>query len=96
MSVETSTTTVTETTDGRDVPVWAIRLEAKVDVALVQHAARLDTHALDIADHEGRLRAVEGKATVSPLGLWTAVIGGLGGTAALAALINTIVRVNGG
>lgn len=51
------------------------RLEAKVDVALGDHAARLDSQARDVADHETRLRAIEARPTVTPTGLWTTVLG---------------------
>lgn len=37
------------------------RLEAKVDVALAQHGARIEAHASDIADHERRIRSVEAR-----------------------------------
>jgi hypothetical protein len=69
------------------VPSWAIRLEAKVDVALTQHAGRLDTHAADLADHEARLRQVEQRKTVSPWQLWLAITGGVGTLAALVGLV---------
>lgn len=36
-------------TDGiEEVPAWAIRLEAKLDVALAQHAGRIDNHDREI------------------------------------------------
>lgn len=73
------------------MPAWAIRLEAKVDVALTQHAARLDTHAAEIADHEARLREVESRRTVSPAGLWAAVLGGVSGAAALVGVITNLL-----
>ena len=74
-----------------DVPVWAIRLEAKVDVALTQHAARIDGHASELADHETRLREVEQRKTVSPTGLWTAVVGGISGAAALVGIASNVL-----
>jgi hypothetical protein len=72
-------------------PSWAIRLEAKVDVALAQHGARLDNHTADLADHEARLREVEQRKTVSPWQLWLAVTGGVGTLAALAGLVSTLI-----
>ena len=72
-------------------PTWAIRLEAKVDVALAQHGARLDNHTADLADHETRIREVEQRKTVSPTALWTAVLGGLSGAGVLVAIFNTLL-----
>jgi hypothetical protein len=65
------------------------RLEAKVDVALGDHANRLESQGRDLADHENRLRAIEARPvieekrvrdlelrpTVTPAGLWSAVLG---------------------
>ena len=58
-----------------DIPAWAVRLEAKVDVALGQHAGRLDRHDEIREDHETRLRALEAKSTVAPWQHWTAFLG---------------------
>ena len=54
------------------------RLEAKVDVALTQHSADLKDLSRDRDDHETRLRALEGRPTVSPKALWTTVASILG------------------
>ena len=72
-------------------PTWAIRLEAKVDVALAHQGARLDTHSADIADHEMRIREVEQRRTVSPWQLWLAVTGGVGTLAALVGVLSTLL-----
>ncbi len=57
------------------------RIETKVDVALSQHGQEL-------ADHELRIREVEQRKTVSPGVLWTSVLGGIGGAAALATIFS--------
>lgn len=54
------------------------RMEAKVDVALAQHGADIQSHAKDIGDHEDRIRRLESKPTVSPKALWTAIGSGAG------------------
>lgn len=74
-----------------DVPAWAVRLEAKVDVALTQHATRLDNHAADIADHETRIRAQEQRRTVSPQALWGAVVSAVTVASALFAMVAYLV-----
>lgn len=70
------------------MPAWAIRLEAKLDLATSQQAQRLDNHGETLTDHENRvrglerdmphdahtrLRAVEERKTVSPAQMATAV-----------------------
>jgi hypothetical protein len=72
------------------VQVVLARLEGKVDVALAQHGAKLDSHAAEILDHETRLRAVEQKPTVSPATLWTVVLGAGGLLATAAPLVERI------
>lgn len=74
------------------VPAWAIRMEAKIDVALTQHTARLDNHAADIADHEARIREQEARKTVSPWQLWAAVSSAV----AVAGGVLTLVRAIAG
>jgi hypothetical protein len=61
--------------DQTSILVALTRMEAKVDVALAQHGARLDNVETDMTDHEARLRTLEAKQTVSPGKLWTAVSG---------------------
>ena len=70
-----------------EMPTWAVRLEAKVDVALGQHAARLDRHDEIRDDHENRLRALEARRTVAPWQVWTAVIGAVPVIVGIEALI---------
>lgn len=41
------------------MPAWAIRLEAKLDLATQQQAQRLDNHGETLNDHEGRIRGIE-------------------------------------
>jgi hypothetical protein len=50
-------------------PGWAIRLEAKLDVALAQHGARLDEQAKDIREISVRLDKVEDRPVATPEGL---------------------------
>lgn len=57
-----------------EMPVWAVRLEAKVDVALARQGDRLDRHGDAIDDHETRLRAIETKPVVTPNGLIGALL----------------------
>lgn len=48
------------------MPEWAIRLEAKVDVALTRQGDRLDRHGETLDDHEHRLRVVENSPNPDP------------------------------
>lgn len=50
-------------------PGWAIRLEAKLDVALAQHGARLDEHAKDIREIATRVERIEDRPIATPEGL---------------------------
>lgn len=63
--------------------VGMARLEAKLDVAIAQHGARIETHEGQIDDHEVRLRTVEAKPVVTTKGLWSAVLGTVGAVTAL-------------
>lgn len=63
-----------------DVRVWFARLEAKLDVALATHGARLEQHGRDISQlchdvegHDSRLRELETRPVVSPKAVWTAI-----------------------
>lgn len=51
---------------GEDVPGWAVRLEAKLDVALAQHGARLDEHTRDLSEIATRIDKIEDRPTVTP------------------------------
>jgi hypothetical protein len=66
------------------------RMEAKLDVALALHGAKLEQHTSDIASLDDdinaldvRLRTVESTPTVSPRTLGAVVIGGAGVLGAL-------------
>lgn len=72
-----------------EMPAWAIRLEAKVDVALSQQGARLDRHDEIRDDHEERIRVLEARRTVAPWQVWTAVIGAIPVIVGIEALILT-------
>lgn len=50
--------------DGQALLIAVTRLEAKLDVALVEHRSQLDSHGKEIGDHEARLRAVEARPVV--------------------------------
>jgi hypothetical protein len=52
-------------TEGRDVLISLARLEAKLDVALAQHGAKLDQLTRCTEDHEDRLRKVEDRPVVA-------------------------------
>jgi hypothetical protein len=56
---------VSDSTD-QDMPVWAIRLESKVDIALTQQGGRLDRHGEILDDHEKRIRSVESQEHPDP------------------------------
>lgn len=56
-----------------DVLVSLTRMEAKMDVALAQHGAKISAHGDALDDHEERLRVVESRKTVSPGALWATV-----------------------
>lgn len=59
---------------GETLRVMLARLEGKVDAALAVQGARVEEHAVDLKDHEARLRVVESKPTVSPRLLWTGLV----------------------
>lgn len=80
----------TQATD--TVPIWAVRLEAKVDVALARQSGQLNNHTGDLEDHERRLRVLEATKTVSPAGLWGAVVGGVATCAALFTIFSPLIR----
>lgn len=80
------------TTEAHAVLVAVTRLEAKVDVALAQHGARLEEHSRGISDHEERLRAVEARKTVSPAGLWTAVASAVAAFGVLAPYLSNLTQ----
>jgi hypothetical protein len=50
-------------------PGWAIRLEAKLDVALAQHGARLDEQAKDLVEISTRLDRIEDRPVATPEGM---------------------------
>lgn len=78
-----------------EVPLSALyRLEAKLDVALAQHGAKLESQGADINDHEARLRVVEAKPTVSPKTLWTAITGAAGLLALLAPFLERLYALH--
>lgn len=73
--------------EDKDMPVWAVRLEGKVDAVISLHEQKLAV--LDEAgkDHEIRIRVLENRKTVSPAQLWTAVAGGVATLGVLATLV---------
>lgn len=100
-------TVTVNTVSTDDMPAWAIRLEAKVDLVVAQQTARLDSHSEDLKDHENRirsleasqpedakhrLRTVEERKTVAPAQLWTAVVTGLGAVGAASAALNILIK----
>lgn len=64
--------------EGTTLLIAVTRLEAKLDVALAQHGAKLETHDAKLEDHEKRLRVQEARPSVSPRVLWTTISGALG------------------
>lgn len=75
----------------RDLLIAFTRMEAKVDIALAQHGAKLDEIAKDVTDHETRVRVIEGRSTVSPTGLWTTVLGAITAFGLLATLYDRFI-----
>lgn len=53
------------------------RVEAKIDVVLAQHEAKIEQHDEGLQDHEGRLRILERTPSVSPRTLWATVSSGV-------------------
>lgn len=49
------------------VQIWFARVEAKLDVALAQHGAKLDEHSRRIADVEQIQRRAEERPTANPV-----------------------------
>ncbi|WP_166139610.1 hypothetical protein [Nocardioides ochotonae] len=79
------------------VPTWAVRLEAKVDVALARHGSQLDAHERDIADlraaaheHDARLRALERVPAITPRQLGAAALGVVGAVGALVPFLDRV------
>ena len=64
------------------------RMEGKLDTHLAKHEALAE----NVRDHEGRIRKVEDRIqkTISPLGLWTTVLGALGGVGVLVAVYTNL------
>lgn len=54
------------TTETDAVPVWAVRLEAKLDVALAQHGAKLDEHSRDLTQLDNRVSDLEDAPKATP------------------------------
>jgi hypothetical protein len=74
-------------TNDTNLIVALTRVETKVDVVLSQHGAKLE-------DHEGRLRKVEARRTVSPRTLWTSVISAAGLVLTLIAIFDRFLPPN--
>lgn len=77
------------------------RLEAKVDIVLVQHGQRLEDHELRLravedrpalTDHEERLRAVEARPVFSPWKLWLAFAGAVTLTSTVVSFIRDLLN----
>ena len=66
------------------------RLEGKVDVVLARHDVRLSAVERESADHDGRIRALEARPTVSPRALWAAVTSGAALVFGVITLINNL------
>ena len=65
-------------------------LIAKQEAAESRRDEDRSTHDGRLTDHENRLRVVEARRTVSPLGLWSVVLGAIGALAGLAAAFNAL------
>lgn len=55
------------------------------NAARVAEAANLRK---DVDDHETRIRTLEDRRTITPLGLWSVVLGAIAAVAAIAGIIN--------
>ena len=82
--------TVAVTTTDAGVAVTLARMEAKIDVVLAQHEAKIEQHSDNLQDHEERLRALEAKPTVSPRVLWTTVASIIAAVATVAPLLSRL------
>lgn len=65
-------------------------LSQKVDGLVTE--LRQDAHEVrkDVDDHEARIRILEARRTVTPLGLWSVVLGAIGGLAAIVGIISQL------
>lgn len=52
--------------DYEQIPGWAIRLEAKLDVAIAQHGAAIEGHARRLNDVEQEVRKMQEDPRVDP------------------------------
>lgn len=59
----------TPQTEGTAIQVMFARLEAKLDVALAQHGAKLEQHGQEIAELRATVRKVEDRPVASPDGM---------------------------
>ncbi|MEO2133373.1 MULTISPECIES: hypothetical protein [unclassified Microbacterium] len=75
------------------VLVTLARLEGKLDANLAAHAADLGALKDSRVDHEGRLRSLESRPTVSPAQLWAGLIGTVGVIGGLIAATNGVVNL---
>ncbi|WP_336628451.1 MULTISPECIES: hypothetical protein [unclassified Microbacterium] len=82
MSTATGPTPVTITVR----EVYDLLLEVRDSVAIVP------THADTLKDHETRIRAQEARRTVSPRDLWTGIIGAASAGAAIASIIQAVIK----
>lgn len=80
-----------------DVPGWAIRLEAKIDVALAHHSAELtnldkevEVVKTDVKAIDARVDTIERSNYITPKGLFAAIAGSLSGTAAFIAVLDRL------
>jgi hypothetical protein len=90
-------TTTPESVLADDAPSWAVRLEAKIDVALIQQGATISSihekvdglHAA-VGDHDSRLDVLERSNFITPKGLAYTIVSTLTGVAAFIALLDRL------
>lgn len=81
------------TTGDDTIRVMLARLEGKVDAALAVQGSKVERHEVNLADHEIRLRNVEGRSTVSPRMLWTTLTSAAVTLAALSPFVANLYGV---
>lgn len=75
------------------MPVWAARLETKVDLVLSQHGTKLDDHELRIRAIDDALKA---QRYVTPAQFWAGFLGAIAAASGLVTLLNWILSLKGG
>lgn len=83
-----------------EVPGWAIRLEAKIDVALAQHSANIESVDRDVKNVQADVKAIDTRVDVlersnfvTSKGLAAALITTLTGVGGFIAVVDRLMSV---